>query len=206
VTALHAVAEQVLAPARHAVDGKVRLRPAPHGVETPPFGPDRRVVGLAGTELFDRTPSGERRAPVTTVRAAAAFFAVAPGVPAGLWTPVSPVAADDTLAIDPGSVAVLAGLGEHGTVVLDSLTLWPEGFDLATSGGRVNYGGSPGDGFIPVPYLYVAPFDRPDPARRDDFWNAPFGAALTYDRISGRDDARAFLLEGQRRLAASGHA
>jgi hypothetical protein len=209
---LHAIAEHVLAAARYAVDAHIRMRPAPNGVETPPFGERARVVGIDGDELFDRDDQGERRAAISTVRAAAEFYGVTPGVPAGLWTPTTSPDLDATLAVDLDSVtwlsrwyelagSVLLELGRTGPVPLEPLTLWPEGFDLGTTGGRVYYGGSPGDAKIAQPYLYVAPFEKP--AKPAPYWNAPFGAALTYDRIGSAAEALAFLVEGQQRAGGS---
>ena len=74
-----------------------------------------------------------------------------------------------------------------------------------TPGGeRMNVGGSPGDGYLPEPYLYVGPRSaaRPgDPA----YWNAPFGAALTFTELRATDRpadaALEFLLRGAELLA-----
>jgi hypothetical protein len=73
--------------------------------------------------------------------------------------------------------------------------LWPEHFDLGVTVDEVDYGCSPGDAAIPQPYLYVGP--HAGPPVRDAFWNAPFGAALTADRIRTDDDAVAFHLKGR---------
>jgi hypothetical protein len=77
--------------------------------------------------------------------------------------------------------------------------IWPEHFDLGGSvtlaggaagaagvagGPQANVGASPGDGFDPLPYLYLGPWtgDRPgDPA----YWNAPFGAVLRAEQLVG---------------------
>jgi hypothetical protein len=195
---------------RHRATGRVGLQPSPHGVETPPFDDHERVVGVSGAELVDRrTGAPERRAPITTVRAAADFFGVPAGVPGHLWKPVTePV--DAPFAVDPTAVAALASwfafvgaaldaLRTHADAAgaaLDPLTLWPEGFDLATTGAGVNYGGSPGDRFVAEPYLYVGPVDRPFPSSGGPFWNAPFGASLRYGEIGSLEQAVAFLTTG----------
>ena len=208
VGALHAIAENVLCVARHDAAGRIGLVAATDGVETGPFGPRHRVVGIRGIELVDRDDRGERRAAITTVRDAAAFFAVTPGVPAKLWNPVTSLALDAPLTVDEDDVAALAGwygfvadalagLGDAGAT-LEPLTLWPEGFDLATSDSRVNYGGAVGDRFLAKPYLYVGPFDRDYPKTEPPFWNAAFGAALAYDRIGSLDEAVGFLVRGLR--------
>jgi hypothetical protein len=68
----------------------------------------------------------------------------------------------------------------------------------------VNVGGSPGDTHIPEPYLYVGPRSAARPGD-PDFWNAPFGAALTLSDLDGAADpsgsALAFLQRGIALLA-----
>jgi hypothetical protein len=77
--------------------------------------------------------------------------------------------------------------------------LWPEHFDVAVTVGAVDYGCSPGDTYLADPYLYVGPHERPAP---DDFWNQPFGAARTHDRVPDVDAAVAFFRQGRARAAA----
>src|SRR5205823_5825512 len=79
--------------------------------------------------------------------------------------------------------------------------LWPEHFDLGLTAASVNYGVSPGDEHIPDPYLYVAPHAG-RPAGDGDFWNAPFGAAITISDVSSVDDGVAFFRAGHDRLEA----
>ena len=216
VDAVHAIGEHVLCAVRHAAVGRVGLRPTIDGVATPPYGESLRSVGVEGDELVDRSEgdghAGDRRARITTVRAAAEFFGVAAGIPGALWTPVTEPDLDAPLNVDPAAIAVLAqwyafidaalgALHEHAgrhATLLDPLTLWPEGFDLATTGASVNYGGSPGDQFVTTPYLYVGPVDRPFPPTPagDPFWNEPFGASLRYDDIASVDQAVAFFMRG----------
>ncbi len=50
-------------------------------------------------------------------------------------------------------------------------------------GRRVNVGFSPGDTFSAEPILYVGPHDAGSLA--DPFWNAPFGAYVTYEELRG---------------------
>ena len=216
VDAVHAIGEHVLCAVRHAAVGRVGLRPTVDGVATPPYGESLRSVGVEGDELVDRSEgdghAGDRRARITTVRDAAEFFGVAPGIPGALWTPVTEPDLDAPINVDPAAIAVLAqwyafidaalgALHEHAgrhATLLDPLTLWPEGFDLATTGASVNYGGSPGDQFVTTPYLYVGPVDRPFPPTPagDPFWNEPFGASLRYDDITSFDQAVAFFTRG----------
>ena len=88
--------------------------------------------------------------------------------------------------------------------------LWPEHFDLALTaevpdGRRVNVGFSPGDTFSAEPYLYVGPHDAGSLA--DPFWNAPFGAYVTYEELRGRPDpataADGFIIRGLAVAAAA---
>ena len=65
----------------------------------------------------------------------------------------------------------------------------------------MNYGCSPGDAAIGEPYLYVGP--HAGPPGRDEFWNAPFGAAATADRIRDVDDAVDFFTQGRDRTEGS---
>jgi hypothetical protein len=200
--AVHALAEHVLCAVRYAAVRRVGLLPAPEGVSTPPF--DERTVGLRGLELVDRRPDGERRAPVTTLRAAAEHFGTTIGPPP-LWSPVTWPDPDAPLAIDGTDLELLTA---WFALVADALaaqapdarqTLWPEHFDLAATVndpvvGRITFGGSPGDDDHDQPYLYVLPPSAvPDGDR--SFWNEPFGAALSYDRIEKPSDAAAFFAD-----------
>ena len=85
------------------------------------------------------------------------------------------------------------------------LQIWPEHFDLGTDldaspgGERMNVGGSPGDSYLSEPYLYVGPRNSARPGDAA-YWNAPFGAALTFTALRATDRpgdaALAFLVRG----------
>jgi hypothetical protein len=205
---LHLVAARVLAAARFAATGRMGLVVVPGGFGTPEFG-GRRLLVVDGM-LSD----GERRQPFTTLLDAYAFAGVDP---AGATHPVLdlPAAPAAPLHVDSQAARVLAewfafcqsrleevlvdaGHAEEPSVI----QLWPEHFDLAldkgAAGTRATYGGSPGDGYIDQPYLYVGPHD----ARQGPFWNAPFGAVLTYDEIRGGSAPDAFFSRGQTALGA----
>jgi hypothetical protein len=87
---------------------------------------------------------------------------------------------DEPLTVDAGAGLRLAASFEAGDLALASFapdavrTVWPEHFDLGITLDEVNYGVSPGDGFLAEPYAYVGPWVVPQGA----FWNAPFGATL----------------------------
>jgi hypothetical protein len=207
---VHALAEHVLCTVRYAAVGRVGLLPAPDGVATPPI--EDRTVGLRGRELVDRLPDGERRAPVTTLRAAAEHFGTAIGPPP-LWSPVTSPDPDALLAVDGTDLGLLCG---WFALVADALatqapdaepTLWPEHFDLAvtvndTRAGNTTIGGSPGDAEHDQPCVYVLP-PCPVPDGDRSFWNEPFGAALPYERVATASDAAAFFADAAARIRSA---
>jgi hypothetical protein len=217
--ALHAVAEHVLSPALHRATGRIGLRTTPGGFGTPwfPAGDGERQVRIDGTALVVAERDGsereaaERRGPLRTVGEAATFARIAPGAPAGVYPPVTPLEPDRRLALDPVAAGLIHEWFDLTGRALDAFRrthvvdepsiaqLWPEHFDLAISMAEVNYGGSPGDDGHAGPYLYVGPW-RLD-GRDDAFWNEPFGASLAYDQVRTVDDAVAFFTSG-RRLAS----
>src|SRR5262249_45817787 len=128
-----------------------------------------------------------RRAPLTTLRAAAAFVGVEPGMPDTVYAPSTPLDLDRPLAVDAASAAALAwwfatadealrafarevsaelaaaAVADPADAAPTPTTIWPEHFDLALSAGKVNYGASSGDDAIADPYAYVGPWERPLP-------------------------------------------
>ncbi len=128
--------------------------------------------------------------------------------------------ADDTVMLDSTASAVVGdwyALGQRAMdVALASLPdaqasivrLWPEHFDVGADlavnsagkpGVRTNLGAAAGDGFHQEPYLYVGPWgaERPGPA---EFWNAPFGATLSFGELDAAENplaaATEFFLHG----------
>jgi hypothetical protein len=212
---LHALAEHVLAPARHRADGHIGLVPTLGGFGTPTFGEGERVR-VEGVELVHERPGTSTRVRVTTLGAAAQFVGVPLGAPAGVYTPATPCDPDAALAVDLDAANALAAWIALGDSLLTALcetyathsptptTVWPEHFDLACelgdadAGTRANYGASPGDGAIPQPYLYVGPRDA---ARRaGKLATYPWGSAITYEELRAGGDAKGagtdFFLEG----------
>jgi hypothetical protein len=211
--ALHAVAEWVLASARHAATGRIGLRSTPGGFGTGEL-PDGRELSVVGTDLVvvaERTTV----TPLRTLGEAALAAGVPGGTHSGAYTPTTAWEPDSPLDLDPSAADCLATWFAFATSVLEvlrgdaaspsAIQLWPEHFDLAfdagdeAAGRRVNFGASAGDGLHPLPYLYVGPwstFDRTDP-----FWNEAFGASLLYTDLVAADDQRAtalaFLREGR---------
>jgi hypothetical protein len=216
--ALHAVAEHVCAAARYASERRIGLVPTPGGFGTPLFGDDEQVR-VDGIEIVHRRRGAERRAPLTTLEAAAEFVGVPLGAP-DVYTAVTPAVPDALLAGDAASAAVLADWyafaadalswirAEYAAHAPSDATLWPEHFDYALDlgdadgGTRANYGASPGDDAIAVPYLYVGPWAAA--ARTGFLAEHSFGAACPYDELRGADDpgaaARAFFTRGAQQL------
>jgi len=203
---LHALAEHVVAAALYAETGRIGLRVGPGGFSTPPFADDRRTVGVDHVDLVVASAEGTRRAHLSTLGAAAQLAGVAPGAPASVYTPATVCDPDAPLDIDPVSARAVAqwhALGDDAlrrwAAVLDPAapahsTLWPEHFDVAIEVDGVTYGASPGDDDIAEPYLYVGtPADR---RSSDRFWNAPFGAACSWEAISDAPDALRFFQSG----------
>jgi hypothetical protein len=183
------------------------------GFATPPFGDDRRTIGVDGAELVVRSGGQARRAPITTLRAAGEFAGVEPGAPAGVYTPATPCDLDAPLVVDAEAARRLAGWYALGDAALRRLarelaeetpsdvTLWPEHFDVGLRVGEVNYGVSPGDAQLAEPYVYVAPTGPGLAATGDGFWNQPFGAAMTWAAIGSVQDALDFFRQGHRHAA-----
>jgi hypothetical protein len=170
--ALHAVAEHVVAPARVKATGhEIALEATPGGFGTPPL-PDGGRVRVEGGELVVEG-AVERRAPITTLRAAGALAGLDADLP------------DEPLHVDARAAEFLAGFYAFATAALERLRtraadpspihLWPEHFDVAfdagdeAAGTRATYGASPGDEHHPEPYLYVGPWKAPEPRPT---WNA----------------------------------
>lgn len=206
--ALQAVAEHVVSAARHRATGRIGLRPSPGGFTTPTFPSDLgpRAVAVDGTELVVRDGGGERRAPLTTVGELAAVVGIEPGAPLDVYTPTTPLAPDAPLAVDGEAAELLADwwaltaaalglfLAAHPELSPTEPQLWPEHFDLGAQMAEVNYGGSPGDAGSPRPYLYVGPWEPPEPD--GEYWNRPFGAAVDASEITSVDQAVAFFEAG----------
>jgi hypothetical protein len=215
--AWHAVGELVLAGPQYRTSGTIRLRVVPGGFATvaaPDLrveddhlvagGTRRAVSGRSGAEPAVKRPDpGETRLPLdgATPAGLAAAVGVPAGAPEGLYHGGSGAAADGALAVDPAAAGTLAEAFRRGDAALREFApaevpvLWPEHFDVAITLDEVNYGVSPGDGYLGVPYAYVGPW-RP---RDGQFWNAPFGAARPLEEVP---DLVAFFAAGRDAAAA----
>ncbi|HUF84302.1 MAG TPA: hypothetical protein VMQ81_06880 [Acidimicrobiia bacterium] len=223
--AWHALAEHVLSPARHAANGKIGLRFTRSGFGTPffPGAAGDEQVRVEGTSLVVDLGETIRRAPITTVAAAAEFARCAAGAPSGaryeeggvtgVFEPTTPFTPDAPLELDPGATQALGEWFGFAASVLEQLRaeaepadaaarvqLWPEHFDLSVdagheeAGARGTFGLSPGDGDHDEPYVYVTHWTDVPP---DPFWNdAAFGgASLPFGDVVAADDQRAAALE-----------
>lgn len=218
-TALHTVAEHVLAPARQRANGKIGLRFTRDGFGTPFFGHDRQVRVERGDLVVERE-EGLQRAAITTLGDAARFVGLSAGEASDAAASTTAFDAEQVLAVDPQAAQALGDWYGFCASVLEQLRaeatdaslvqLWPEHFDLAVDLGaessdqRANYGGSPGDDDHVEPYLYVGPWK----ARQGEFWNEAFGASLSYGQllasVDQRQTALSFLRRGRTLLAESG--
>lgn len=176
---LHGVAELLLAGPQHAASGTIRLTVDEDGFRTV-ADPDVRVAGGLVTHGAESVAIDGR-----TAAQLGGLLDVAPRSADGVYHDGSGLGPDDVLLVDAGhATTVLAALA-RGAAALRAFrpdeepVLWPEHFDVGVTVARVNFGVSPGDAYLPVPYAYVGPWD----AFSGPFWNAPFGAARPLDQI-----------------------
>jgi hypothetical protein len=193
---LHGLAELLLAGPQHAACAEISLRPVPGGFGTT-HTPDLRIEG---TDVV----AGDRRAPIdghTPRELAGALGIEATGL-AHDYSDGSGVTQDDVLWVDPDAAARIETAYALGDAALRAIAphqtpiLWPEHFDIGITVDEVNYGVSPGDASIGVPYMYVGPWTPPP---IDDFWTQPFGAARELPETV--EEIAAFFEEARNRLA-----
>src|SRR3954452_19838841 len=135
----HRVAEHVLAAGQHAHTGTIQLRCHPDGIATEQAVGGRRLA-VVGDELVVLAHDGSRRSTrLTTLRAAAAFAGVEPGL-RGSYPPATPLDLDAPLRVDPaaaprlgdwyalGDAALRLSAEEHSEAA--EPVLWPEHFDI----------------------------------------------------------------------------
>lgn len=197
---LHAVVEQVLAGPQHRASGTVRLRVDPGSLHTvaPP------AMSLTSSRVTG--PGGEASLlEPTTARDLAQAVGVDVGAPQDLYGDHAPMGPDDRLSVDAEAATALLEWFAVGTAALlqfapgQTAVLWPEHFDLAVTVDGVSYGVSPGDGWSPQPYAFVGPHERPE----DPFFDAPFGAARTWDHVPDAASIVAFFTDGRQRATSA---
>ena len=225
VDQLRRVATHVLARARfQATGGRFSLRVTPGGFGTPEL-PDGRRVRVAGTTLVVESDSPGAASTRTMSIRGASLSGLAHAAGAGLSAPLH--VGDDTpgvgqvgrpIVLDVPTAETVSRWFSTAAAILDRVLLdlprsaapslvrlWPEHFDVAVDlrareGVRTNIGASPGDAFLPEPYLYVGPWTAERPGG-GAYWNATFGAARPASAFGSLDDAVAFFEEGIGRLA-----
>ncbi|MGI9596389.1 MAG: hypothetical protein ACR2QK_09525 [Acidimicrobiales bacterium] len=201
--ALHRLAAYVVAPVRHAANGKFGLRWTHGGFGTPYFRAEGdnadRQVRVDGDSLVDQVGDEVRVAPITSLQAAADFLGSSIRSDAGAEHDSPEVGdVDAPLTIDRAAADFLGQWYGMAFAALESVRsdpasvdpsrpqLWPGHFDPAIEVGdedhRASYGASPGDPGIDEPYLYVSVWwpDRIGVEADDPAWNAPsfIGAIL----------------------------
>jgi hypothetical protein len=194
---LHAVAELVLAGPQYRATGKLRLRIVPGGFATV-LAPELRVVGTGVVG------AGGVAVPIDgrTAAAIGAELEVAAGRPEGAYPDGAGVGPNEPLTLSPEQADVIIGGFARGHDALiafapaETPVLWPEHFDVAIRVDDMNFGVSPGDGFIDEPYAYVGVARRP---AGDAFWNAPFGAAVPLTALPDPAAVTGFFADGHAR-------
>ena len=219
VDALHRLAVYVISPAQRLVNGEIILRSLPGGFGTYEFA-DGTVVRVEGRELVI-DGSQPRRAPITTLRAAAELVGVEADVDQAEQFDVPPPGdLDAQLHVGAQAAGDLGRWYGFVTEVLEAVRhdapddattvrIWPEHFDAAidlgseADGQRATFGGSPADVHHRQPYLYASPWS----GRIDPFFGDPSfrGASLTHAELVAADDphsaALAFLRRARRIIA-----
>jgi hypothetical protein len=198
---LHGVAETVVAGPQFRATGTMRLAVVPGGFATTRRYGDVRRVAVEGAELVV-TRAGEERLPLTGSYAELARAAgLELGGLEGAYRDGAHVRPEDLVEVDAGAAAELAeawGIGDRALRALgdgaQTPVLWPEHFDVAVTLDGVNFGLSPGDEFVPVPYAYVGP----PRTLTGPFWNQPFGAARPLRDLGDESGVLAFFREGRR--------
>ncbi len=205
------LATHVLGQARFRHDHLFDLVPLPGGFGTPPVGPQRERVRIAGGSLFIERIVGDdvRHLTATTdvvtiagntiagLCAAIGFepdpdFWVGGDTPA-LGDPDEPIQLDSTTTSVLGDWYLLGqrAIDDAVASIPDAAAsvgrVWPEHFDYGTDldakpGVRCNLGAAAGDAFNQQPYLYVGPWDDARPGPAE-YWTAPFGAVLTFAEL-----------------------
>lgn len=198
-SSLHVVAEFLLAGPQFDVSRTVRLQPTPGGFGTV----TEPALRVAGTVLV----VGDREVDLHghTVAEVAQIAGIQSRSLADVFTDGCGLGLDHRLTVDSSAAAVIAEAFRRGDEALavfapdEAKALWPEHFDVAVTVEQVNYGVSPGDSFLALPYAYVGPWSTA--GLKGAFWNAPFGAAQP---LSELDDLLAFFNEGRRAVGAHG--
>jgi hypothetical protein len=196
---LHAVAELILAGPQYDASGTLRLRVVPGGFGTI-AEPELSVVGVALT-----AGSKEVLLDGRTIGEVAQDVGVTPRPLGDVQKDHTDLGPDDVLSVDALGATQIAEALRIGAAALaayapaSEAVLWPEHFDVGTSVDEVNYGVSPGDGYVAEPYAYVGPWNRE--GLDGPFWNAPFGAASPLRELGDETAVAAYFERGRVLLA-----
>jgi hypothetical protein len=191
------VAELILAGPQHVLTNEIALTVTPEGFATT----TEPQLTVTGTELV--APHGRIALDGRSVEQVATEAGVVPHALDGLYSDGSGLTPTHVLVIDPRAAAEIIAAFQLGAEALARFTsaetpiLWPEHFDIGITVDQVNFGVSPGDAFLSVPYAYVGPWSRD--GLTDDFWNAPFGSARP---VAELEDLTGFFAEGAERAAS----
>ena len=198
--ALHVVAEVLLAGPQWAATGEIALGVVPGGLATTAGSP---VAYGDGAVTRDQTVvQVDGRSP----RELLGLLGLPEVSLAEVYADTAATDLDEPLRVSPSVSAWLVRCWEAGDAALRRLdpgqepVLWPEHLDVAIALDEVNYGVSPSDSAISIPYAYVGPWVVP-PA--DDFWTEPFGAVHPLMDDVNADTVLAFFEEGRRRLGGA---
>jgi hypothetical protein len=185
---LHGVAELLLAGPQHRATGRIDLSVGDGGFATV-AGPSLRVEGDELLTRSARVPLAGR-----TYTEVAAEAGIEAGEPAGVYHGGPGIEPGEPITLAADALKTLFQAFADGDRALREFApdvtpvLWPEHFDVAIAVDEVNYGVSPGDGYLGEPYAYVGPHQP----RQGEFWNAPFGAARPLRELTGAPAIAAF--------------
>ncbi|MEV5719123.1 hypothetical protein AB0L41_34990 [Amycolatopsis mediterranei] len=191
---LHGVAELLLAGPQHRATGRIDLSVVDGGFATA-AEPALRVEG-------DELVAGSARVRLTgrTYTDVAAEVGLEAGEPAGVYSGGPGIRPGEPIVFAADTLNLLLQAFADGDRALREFApdatpvLWPEHFDVAIALDEVNYGVSPGDGYLGEPYAYAGPFEP----KSGDFWNAPFGAARPMRELTGVAAVVQFFATGRR--------
>ncbi|MEV4314932.1 hypothetical protein [Actinocrispum sp. NPDC049592] len=194
---LHGAAELLLAGPQWRTSKRITLTVVDGGFATITL-PEVRVESDELLTSSARVPLNGRT--YADVGAQAGLEAAAP---TDIYHDGSGVGPDEVITMDTAALGrLLSAFAEADRALRDfapDLTpvLWPEHFDVAISLDQVNYGVSPGDGYLAEPYAYVGPFEP----RQGEFFNAPFGAARPVSDLGGAEAIAEFFRTGRSLLS-----
>lgn len=203
---LHAVAEHIMAGPQHRLAGTIRLVVTADGFSTIALVGAAGRLEVRGASLVAHRPAAELQVPLAgSIAEVAEAVGVDPGAPVGVYSDGSGADASFEVVVEPASTQEILRVLAMGDAALRRFTmrhgsegspvpvLWPEHFDVGIDLDEVNYGVSPGDGFITEPYAYVGPWQQ----RLGPFWNQPFGAARRMRELGDINAVVAFFQAGR---------